>query len=254
MGHVSVHFAGAAGEEQDVAGQEEEQEVAGQEEQYEDLFQEAASYEEEEQERGRRRERRVSRRVASQSRSEERRRSLSEESSRSRRSRRSRSRDSRSRSRGRTRPRRAGHEHHRLTHRQNRLQTCVLCWRQGGRKGSKAIAIRPVTSKLAATLRALTHHKDYSEECTSHPAGICNTDLKKLLDLQKVAEGRSEAFVGRDPRHEWAKLKLVDMAVPDPDTSWDECECPMCHLGHFNPVGKAGNTRVKVKVKVTCIL
>ena len=191
MGHVSVHFAGAAGEEQDVAGQEEEQEVAGQEEQYEDLFQEAASYEEEEQERGRRRERRVSRRVASQSRSEERRRSLSEESSRSRRSRRSRSRDSRSRSRGRTRPRRAGHEHHRLTHRQNRLQTCVLCWRQGGRKGSKAIAIRPVTSKLAATLRALTHHKDYSEECTSHPAGICNTDLKKLLDLQKVAEGRS---------------------------------------------------------------
>ena len=114
---MSVHFAGAAGEVQDVdvTGQEEEQ--------YEDLFQEAASYEEEEQERGRHREKRGRRRVASRSRSEQRRRSLSEESSRSRRSRRSRSRDSRSRSRGRTRPRRAGHEHHRLTHRQNRLQT-----------------------------------------------------------------------------------------------------------------------------------
>ena len=284
MGHVSVPFAGAAGEvqdgeeqdgeEQDVAGQEEDQYVMGQEEdQYEELFQEAASYEEEEQERGRHREKRA-RRVASQSRSEERRRSLSKESSRSRRSRRSRSRHSRSRSRGRTRPRRAGNEHHRLTHHQNRLQTCVLCWRQGGRKGSKAVTVRPVSSKLAAALRALTHHKDYSEECGSHPAGICTTDLKKLLDLQKVAEGRSEAYVGRDPRHEWAKLKLVDMAVPDPNTSWDECECPMCHLGHFNPVGKAGNTRVKAvlnpagglldieyelkvekkKNKVTCIL
>ena len=117
---MSVHFAGAAGEVQDV----EKQDVTGQEEeQYEDLFQEAASYEEEEQERGRHREKRGRRRVASGSRSDQRRRSLREESSRSRRSGRSRSRDSSSRSRGRRRPRRAGHEHHRLTHRQNRLQT-----------------------------------------------------------------------------------------------------------------------------------
>ena len=153
---------------------------------------------------------------------------------------------SRSRSRGRTGARRPRHGHSRLTHQQNRLQTCVLCWRRGGRKGSKAVTVRPISSKLAATLRALTHHKDYSEECASHPAGICTTDLKKLLDLQKVAEGRSEVYVGRDPRHEWAKMKLAEIAVPDPDTVWDECECPLCYLGHYNPVGKVGKKKVKV--------
>ena len=267
MGEGEIYSAEQYGAEQHGANQyvtepywvEQDREEQYGDEQYEDLFQDAG-YEEEQQERGRGRERRMRRRVARQSESEgRRRRSSSKDSRRSGSSKRSRSRDrrsgsrdrrsgsrdQRSRSRGRTRPRRTGKEHYRLTHQQNRLQTCVLCWRRGGRKGSKAVAVRPVTSKLAAALRSHTHHKDYSEACASHPAGICTTDLKKLLDLQKVAEGRSGAYVGRDPRHEWAKLKLVDLAVPDPDTAWDECECPMCYLGHFNPVGKAGNTRVK---------
>ena len=132
--------------------------------------------------------------------------------------------------------RRSGHAHHRLTHEQNRLQTCVLCWRRGGRKGSKAVGVRPVTTKLAATLRRVTHHTTYDLECPSHPGGICTTDYKQLLNLEKLAEGRGTEYRGKDPRTEWRKLKLSDIVVPDPDLSSDECSCPMCHLGYYNPV------------------
>ena len=134
---------------------------------------------------------------------------------------------------------RSSHASHRLTHEENRLNTCVLCWRRGGRKGSKAVAVRPVTAKLAATLRRVTHHTTYNLECPSHPGGICTTDLKKLLNVAKSGEHR-----GSDPRVEWRKLQLADIEVPDPDITWDECSCPMCHLGHYNPVaGRIGRKK-----------
>ena len=111
--------------------------------------------------------------------------------------------------------------------------------------------MRPVTAKLANYLRIHTHHKEYDEDCPSHPGGICTTDLKKLLDLVKVAEGRSLAYQGTDPRQEWAKLELSDIVVPDPEVSSDECDCPLCHLGHYNPVGKAGSKKVKAVLNPT---
>ena len=139
---------------------------------------------------------------------------------------------------------RSSHASHRLTHEENRLQTCVLCWRRGGRKGSKAVAVRPVTAKLAATLRRVTHHTSYDLECPSHPGGICTTDYKQLLNLEKLVEGRGMEYRGKDPRTEWRKLKLSDIVVPDPNLSWDECSCPMCHLGHYNPVaGRIGRKK-----------
>ena len=96
--------------------------------------------------------------------------------------------------------------------------------------------MRPVTEKLANILRRVTHHTSYDLECPSHPGGICTTDYNQLLNVEKLSEGRGTEYRGRDPRTEWRKLKLSDIVEPEPDLSWDKCECPMCHLGHYNPV------------------
>ena len=173
----------------------------------------------------------------------ERRRSRSESRSRGRGSR-------RSVSRGRTGARRH-HASFRLTHQENRLNTCVLCWRRGGRKGSKAITVRPVTARLANTLRAHTHHSSFDLECSSHPAGICLTDLKRLLGIKKVEDGGGVVDMGKDPRKEWVKLKLADIQVPDLEASWDECQCPICHLGHYNPIAKVGSKRIEAVLNPT---
>jgi hypothetical protein len=195
--------------------------------QEQELFQEL--FQEEEQERGRKRSKRARSRGGGSSRSRSFRRRIRSASERSR----SRSR---SRSRGRAAMKRSGHATHRLTHEENRLQTCVLCWRRGGRKGSKAVAVRPVTVKLAATLRRVTHHTAYNLECPSHPGGICTTDLKKLLNVAKSGEHR-----GSDPRVEWRKLKLGDIEVPDPDITWDECSCPICATWGSTTPWRAGS-------------
>ena len=165
--------------------------------------------------------------------------------SRGRGMRRSRSR-SRSRSRMEETGRTAGHAHSQLSHEQNRKNTCALCWRKRGRPGSKSLTFRKVTPLLAQVIRDHTHHTTFDRDCITHPSGLCMTDFKGLMAVRK-AEEEGQRLRGKDPRVAWRLRDLTDLTFPEAEVGGEDCACPMCHLGQYNPVGKVGTREVKEK-------
>lgn len=126
----------------------------------------------------------------------------------------------------------------RKTHQENRLNTCVLCFRRKS-KTSNSLTFRKVTPHLAGLIRQHTHHVGYDLECLSHPAALCSTDFNELMKVRKAAE-KGGMVRGKDPRIRWSKLDLTTIVVPEAGVGGDACSCPLCHLGQFNAVGKPG--------------
>jgi len=122
------------------------------------------------------------------------------------------------------------------THTENRNKICVLCWRK-----APEIKVRLITSKVAVMIREHTHHHFYNVDNQLFPAGICLTDLSKL---HRIA---NNTLRGTDPREEWSYKLLSDIAYPEDGVGGENCSCPMCHLGSYNPVGKAGHRAIREK-------
>ena len=99
-----------------------------------------------------------------------------------------------------------------------------------------------LTEHQAVLLRLHTHHGRYDMNHQSHPLGICSTDLTLLYKIDKAAKNGVELKV-KDPRQKWSEKILNDIVIPDPES--DNCQCPICHLGGFNPIGKKGNSTLK---------
>ena len=129
---------------------------------------------------------------------------------------------------------RSSHPRGRLSHYENRANTCVMCWR----KSSKVLKFRRLTPKIVELIRHHTHHKELDLECQSHPIGLCNTDRKHLMKIQKAFKEEVEV-PGKDPREEWAERQLEDITTMD-GFGGRECGCPMCHLGQYSPAGTPG--------------
>ena len=111
---------------------------------------------------------------------------------------------------------REGHAHRRLTHEENRSNTCVLCFRRRKRKGAvKSLGFRPVTPLVAGLIRSHTHHIQYDLENPAHPAALCNSDYGDLMKVKNAAEQRTPVR-GKDPRERWSKLDLVGLVLPGP--------------------------------------
>jgi len=127
------------------------------------------------------------------------------------------------------------HNQTRLTHDQNRRNICVMCRRKGGRK----VKMNKVPETMASHIRRLTALKDFDLGCTSQPSGLCSTCRSKVYALVRVAKV-TPGFQPSPPLLGSDRPPLSSILPPRDGVPGDQCDCPICHLASFHPIGKLG--------------
>ena len=113
----------------------------------------------------------------------------------------------------------------------------LCCLWQGGAKISVTQAIKNLIKKFA--------HPMYSSAIDSYPSGCCTTCKLRLYDCKRAAD--QEKSTDRYKRDVWQKFKMEDIRVPRISGDGKDCQCSICHVVHYNPVGVNGHQPEKFR-------